>query len=118
MEDLPVLVYINHKFEKYTKLIGRVTAESPNLFVSKVKNNQITYRQYDTLQMEDRNCEEVHMQMDARKFTESELTEEEKEILEEIKEESRKKEAEEAAARNKKKPRRKAKKVENSDEDL
>ena len=84
-DDLPVLVYINHKFEKYSKLIGRITAESPNNFVTKVKNNKITYRNYNSLVINDNNCEEVHAKIDSLKYADSELTAEEKEILEEIK---------------------------------
>lgn len=74
-DDLPVLVYLNHKFEKYSKLIGRMTAESPNLFVSKVKNNKVNYRQYDKLEMEDKQCDQEHARIDALKFASSELTE-------------------------------------------
>lgn len=45
-EELPVLIYLNHKFEKYSRLIGRIEESSINIFKAKVKTNKGIWRAY------------------------------------------------------------------------
>lgn len=84
--------------------------------MTKVKNNKITYRNYQNFVIEDRNCEEVHVKIDSMRYKGGELTVEEREILEEVRreEEEKRKEAEDAA-KKRKKGKGKKKKVEEDD---
>ena len=61
MEDeLPALVYINSKFEKYSRLVGRLEARSINSLFVKIKSNKAMYRGYDQLLLENKDCEFEH----------------------------------------------------------
>ena len=57
---MPALVYINSKFEKYARMVGRLEPRSINSFFAKVKANRSPYRGYDKLKMEDKDCKEEH----------------------------------------------------------
>jgi len=43
------LIYLNSKFEKYTRLIGRIDAKSIEVFYAKVKSNKVSWRAYDRI---------------------------------------------------------------------
>ena len=50
MEDeLPALVYINSKFEKYARLVGRLESSSINNMFGRVRSGKAMYRGYDKL---------------------------------------------------------------------
>ena len=61
MEDeLPALVYVNSKFEKYTRLVGRLESRSINTLFGKVRSNKAMYRGYDKINFENKDCEFEH----------------------------------------------------------
>lgn len=58
MEDeMPVLLYINSKFEKYSRMIGRLEPTAIRNFISKSRANKGAFRGYDKLKLLDKNCE-------------------------------------------------------------
>ena len=61
MEDeLPALVYINSKFEKYARMVGRLEPRSINSFFAKVKANRSPYRNFEKLKIDDKDCKAEH----------------------------------------------------------
>ena len=77
MEDeLPALVYINSKFEKYSRLVGRLEARSINSLFAKVKSNKAMYRGYDQLSFENKDCEFEHDRLEKLQGQNVELSDE------------------------------------------
>lgn len=61
---MPTLVYINSKFEKFSRMIGRLESNSIRNFISKVRANKAIYRGYDKLVLEDKSCEKEHQKLE------------------------------------------------------
>ena len=57
---MPVLVYLNSKFEKYSRLIGRLEDKSVEAFKAKVKVNKGIWRFYEKIAYEKKDCEAEH----------------------------------------------------------
>jgi hypothetical protein len=56
-DELPALIHIDAKFEKYARMIGRLESSYISAFFSKIKGKRATYRGYDKLAFESRDCE-------------------------------------------------------------
>lgn len=81
---MPTLVYINSKFEKFSRMIGRLEPNSIRNFISKVRTNKAIYRGYDKLVLEDKNCEKQHQKLEQLAHGSASLSEEEAAIIEEL----------------------------------
>ena len=90
-EELPALVYLNAKFQKYSRLVGRIEDKSIESFKTKIKGNKGIWRNYDKIEFQNKNCEKEHQKIKQLETSGSELTEEEAAILEEIRMEEEKK---------------------------
>lgn len=55
-EELPAFVYINSKFEKYTRLVGRIEDKSIQNFKAKVKANKGMWRFYENIEFVQKDC--------------------------------------------------------------
>lgn len=54
------MIHLNSKFEKFSRLIGRIEAKSIESFKAKVKVNKGIFRSYEQINFENRNCEKEH----------------------------------------------------------
>ena len=79
---MPTLVYINSKFEKYSRMIGRLESQSIRNFISKIRTNKASYRGYDKLKFNDKDCEIEHQKIEKLSEQNTELSPEEAAILE------------------------------------
>lgn len=59
-DELPVLVYIDAKFEKYSRMVGRVEKSSMVAFFSRVRSRKAMFRGYNKLNFENKDCQFEH----------------------------------------------------------
>jgi hypothetical protein len=115
-EELPVLVYLNSKFEKYSRLIGRIEVVSVENFKAKVKANKGMWRFFERLEFKNKSCEKEHQRLKELEQAGYQMSEDEAAILEEIRlEEEQKKKESAAGTKESKKKRRKRRPKEEED---
>ena len=59
-DELPTLIYIEPKFQKYARMVGRVEPSSVATFITKIKAKKGMFRGYNKLQFQNKDCEFQH----------------------------------------------------------
>ena len=83
-DELPTLLFVDTKFEKFARMVGRVEAKSVSNFLAKVHNKKVSFRGYDTLLFEDKDCAKEHERLRKLSNEGAAISDEEAAILEEL----------------------------------
>lgn len=86
-EDLPAIIFLNPKFEKYSRLVGRIEEKAIDAFIQRVKSNKASWRPYDRLKLDSKDCVKEHERLKELESSGYEMSAEEAEILEQIRQE-------------------------------
>jgi hypothetical protein len=73
-EELPAFIFLNPKFEKYSRLVGRIEEKAVLGFYQRVKGGKGVWRGYSGLSFTDLNCKDEHARLKRLDNAASELS--------------------------------------------